>query len=295
MVNVSVSNNQANIPVGFDKDIIQAVRYDAVVQKTVTMEKWNKGMGQTIWKNRTVNWEKSFKYPNTQVTPTAYVQTSEPLFIDTFEVAALLLEDFGKLFIPDNILADHAKSMGYALSRAVETALTNLYQSFSAQVPGTVSGVPLTYEDLTTASRMLRVGGVKPDSEKVFTVISPWQTAVFKNTQMFTDWNFAGSKGQNNFEKSMLTQTAVAGTTLVESMLLRAPSANSHDMAMYSAEAIRMAFAEAPKYFSSYYGPDVGEFQGYKQAYGYTRSYRTVETPGSSSLTDAWAAYAPGV
>jgi len=295
VVNVTVSTNQANIPIGFRKDIIQAIRFDTVLQKTVTIDPWTKGDGQTIYKNRGVNWEKQFKYPNTPLTPNAYVTTSEPLFIDTFEVAALLLEDFGKLFIPDAVLADQSKAMGYALSRSVDIAISNLFQSFSQQIPGTGYNVPLVYPNLATGSRMLRVGGVKPDSEASFTVISPWQTASFKSSQVFTDSAYAGQDGINNFKKAMLTQNAVAGTTLLESMLLRAPSGGGHDMAMYGKEAIRLAFAQAPEYFEDFYGFDLGTIKGFKQAFGYTRSYRTVETPGSSALTDAWAVFAPGV
>lgn len=295
MVNVSVSTNQANIPVGFDKEIIQAIRYDAVIQKTVTMEKWNKSMGQTIYKNRGVNWAKQFKYPNTAITPNAYVTTSEPLFIDTFEVAALLLEDFGKLFIPDEVLADQAESMGYALSRAVETALSNLFQSFSQQVTGTAYNVPLTYADATEAMRLLRVGGVKPSTKDTFFLISPNQTAAYKNTDVFVNSLYGGANATNNFERATLSQTAVAGASIVESMLLRAPSGGGHDMAMYSRDAIRMAFAQSPTRFEDFYGLDLGTVQGYKQAYGYTRSYRTVETAGSSALTDSWATFLPGV
>jgi len=170
VVNVSVSTNQANIPVGFEDDIIQAIRFETVLQKTVEMVPWTKSDGQTIVKNRGVNWAKQFKYPDTQITPNAYVTTSEFLFIDTFEVAALLLEDFGKLFIPDNVLADNATAMGYALARSVDVTISNLFQSFSQTVSGTAYNTPLTYPDLAAANGLITVGGVKP-GEKAFTVI----------------------------------------------------------------------------------------------------------------------------
>lgn len=294
MANVTYISNAANIPVGFEKDIIQAIRFDTVLQKTVTMVPWKKGDGQTIVTNRTVNWEKQFKYPNTQITPNAYVTTSEFLYIDTFEVAALLLEDFGKIFIPDNVLADQSKSMGYALSRAVDVAIANQFQSFSQQVTGTAYNVPLIYPNLAEASRLLRVGGVTP-SDKVFLPISPNQTASFKSSQVFTDSAYAGQAGINNFEKATLTQNSVAGATILESMLLRAPSGGGHDMAMYDAKAIRLAFAQKPEMFEDFYGLDLGTVHGVKQAYGMVRSYRTVETPGSSALTDAWAVFLPGL
>ncbi len=295
MTNVTGSTNQANVPIGFSKDLIQAIRYDCIIQKTVTQDKWNKSMGQTIFKNRGINWTKQFKYPNTVLTPNAYVTTSEPLFIDTFEVSALVLEDFSKPFIPDEVLADNLKAMGYALARSIDTTLSNLFQSFSQQVTGTAYNVPIIYPNLATAAQLLQVGGVKPDSEAVFTVISSEQAASFKSSQVFTDSAYAGQDGINNFKKAMLTQNAVAGSTLLQSLLLRAPAGGGHDNAMYSKDAIRMAFANEPEYFEWYYGFDLGMLKGYKQAWGYTRSYRTVETAGSSSLTDAWAAFLPGL
>lgn len=295
MVNVTVSTNQANVPVGFSKDLIQAIRYDTVIQKTVTMDKWNSSMGQTIYKNRGINWTKQFKYPNTVLTPNAYVTTSEPLFIDTFEVSALVLEDFSKPFIADEVLADNLKAMGYALARSIDTTLSNLFQSFSQQVSGTAYNVPLIYPNLTTAAQLLQVGGVKPDEESVFAIFSSEQVASFKSSQVFTDSTYAGTDGLNNFKRAKLAQTSIAGSTPLQSLLLRAPSGGGHDMAMYSKDAIRMAMAQEPEYFEWYYGFDLGMLKGYKQAWGYTRSYRTVETGGSSALTDAWACFLPGL
>lgn len=294
MVNVSVSTNQANIPIGFENDIIQAIQYETILQKTVTMVPWTKADGQTIVKNRGVNWTKQFKYPNTQITPNAYVQTSEFLYIDTFEVAALLLEDFGKLFIPDKVLADHATAMGYSLSKSVDVSIANLFQSFSQTVTGTAYNVPIIYPNLAAGSGLLTVGGVKP-SDAAFTVISTQQRVSFKSSQVFTDSSYAGQEGINNFKKAMLTQNSVAGSTLLESSLLRAPSGGGHDNAMYSKDAIRLAFAQKPEMFEDFYGLDLGTVKGYKQAYGMVRSYRSVETAGSPALTDSWAVSLPGL
>ena len=295
MANVTVTTNSANIPIGFDKDIIGAIQFETVLQPTVKHYAWNKSMGQTIVTNRGVNWEKSTKVPGTQLTPTSYSTTSEFLYIDTFEVSALLLEDFGKLFIPDNVLASEAQSMGYALARGVDTTIANLYQSFSASVSGTAYNVELTFANALAASRMLRVGGVKPGVDKTFLVISPQQTEAFKNMEVFTNSLYAGQAGIDNFKKATLAQSTTLGATIVESMLLRAPAGGGHDMAMYSMDAIGIAFAQEPQLVTDYIGLDTGELKVYKQAYGVKRSYRTVETPGSPALTDAWAALMKGV
>lgn len=295
VANVTITTNAANIPIGFSKDLIEAIRYELVLQKTVTEEPWTKADGQTIVRNRTVNWEKQIKVPGVDITPTAYVGTSEMLFIDIFEYSALLLEDFAKIFIPDNVLASQVKSMAYALGRGVDVAIGNLFQSFSQTVTGTAYNVELTYNNLATASRMLRVGGVKPNPKDTFTVISPNQTEAFKTQDVWINKLYDGERGGSNFDQATLGQSTTLGTTLVESMLLRAPGAGGHDGAMYSRDAIRMAFAQDPEYFEDYIGLSLGTLKGYKQAYGLTRSYRTAETPGSSSLTDSWAVSLPQV
>lgn len=293
--NVSVTTNEANIPIGFDKDIIQAIRYDAVLQKTVHMQPWKKGDGQTIVVNRGSNWEAQNKFPNTNVTFNAYSQTSEFLFIDNFQVSALQLEDFAELFIPDALLADQVKSMGYALSRGVEVDIANQFQSFSQTAPGAALGTEVTQQVLNAANTMIRVGGVKPDFESVFLVISPQQTAAFKNMEQWTSSLFAGQNGINNFQKATLAQSTSLGASIVESMLLRAPSSVSHDGALYSQDAISIAFAQKPEMKTQWRGLTLAEVKVMKQAYGLKRSFRSVETPGSVATTDAWAVYLPMV
>jgi hypothetical protein len=293
--NVTVTSNEANIPVGFDKDIIQAIRYDAVLQKTVHMQPWNKSMGQTIVVNRGSNWEKQTKYPNTNVTFNAYSQTSEFLFIDTFEVSALQLEDFAELFIPDALLADQVKSMGYALSRGVEVAIANLFAGISQTAPGAALGSEITQQVLNAANTQIRLGGVKPDTESVFLAISPQQTAAFKNMETWTSSLYAGQTGNNNFEKATLAQSTSLGATIVESMLLQAPSAVSHYMALYSQDAFAIAFAQKPEMKTQWRGLPLAEVKVMKQAYGLKRSFRSAETPGSVSVVDTWASALPGV
>lgn len=295
MANVTTVTNAANIPVGFSSDLIDAIRFELVLQKTVKEEEWTKADGQTIFRNRTVNWAKQIKTPGVDITPTAYVTTSEPLYIDIFEYAALLNEDFAVIFLPDNVIADQLKSMSYALGRGVDVAIANLFQSFSQTVPGTAYNVELTYPNLATSSRMLMVGGVKPSPKDTFTIISAEQQEAFKTQDVWTNKLYDGERGKSNFENATLGQNTSLSTTIVQSMLLRAPGGGGHDNAMYSRDAIRMAFAQEPEYFDAYWAMSLGTIKGYKQAYGLTRSYRTVETAGSSALTDAWAVNLPAV
>ena len=295
MANVTVTTNLANIPVGTDKDIIRSISFKTVLQKTVNQIPWKKGMGQTIFSSRTVNWAKQIKFPDTNTTPTAYNTTREALYIDTFEYSASLVEDFAALFIPDAVIADIARTQGYALARGVDVAIANQFQSFSQQVTGTGYNIELIFADLLKALQLIQIGGVDPDEESVFAVFSVNQAASFKSQQVFTDSTYAGQDGINNFKKAKLQQTQIIGATALTSLLLRAPSGGGHDMALYSKDAIGLAFAMQPEVVEEWRGFEQGKLMITRHAYGIKRSQRGNETPGSTSVNDAWAVGLKGV
>ena len=293
-VNVSTSTHAANIPSGFKNDVIRAIRHKCILQKTINMDwSWDKSLGQTIHVNRTVNWEKQVKTPDSNIVATAYKPTEETLYIDTFEYSAAQIEDFAKLFIADAVLTDIKNSQAYVLNRGVETAISNLYQSFSQTITGTAYNSEVTWAQLVKGAELLITAGIDVDTETVHLVISPQQSSVFKQMNQFMDANLGGSSKE--YDKAVLARDKVLGATIVSSNLLRAPGAGGHDMALYYRDAIALVFAQKPTWFEDWRGLALGTLCGFRQAYGLKRSYRHAETPGSTSLTDNWAVSIPGV
>jgi hypothetical protein len=295
--NVSTTSASTQIPSGWINDVIKAARFKMVLPKTVNMDiKWDKKLGQTIHQRRTPNWEKATKFPNTNITATAYDEPGdEILYIDTFEYSAAQVEWTAELFLDEVILKEMADSQAYVLNRGVESTLANRFQNISTTVPGTALGTELTWQALTLANQALLTAGVDVDAGGVTFAMSPQQMTVFKQNNLFMDSNLAGDEATDNLKRSTLVQKQILGAQVIWSNLLRAPGTGGHDMAMYARDAFYLVYAQKPKPFFQARALAMANMQGLWQAYGTKASFRHPETPGSLSLSDAWAVYLPGL
>ncbi len=295
--NVSTTSASTQIPSGWINDVIRAAQFKMVLPKTVNMDiKWDKSLGQTIHQRRVPNWESAIKYPNTNITATAYDEPGdEILYIDRFEYAAAQVEWTAELFLDEEIHRAMIDSMSYVLNRGVESTLANRFQNISTEVPGTGYGTELTWQALTLANQALITAGIDVDAGDVTFAMSPQQMTVFKQNNLFMDSNLAGDEATNNLKRSTLVQKQVLGANVVWSNLLRAPTAGGHDMAMYHKDAFYLVYAQKPQTKTQLRALAMADLTVIWQAYGTKASYRHPETPGSLSLTDNWAVYLPGV
>jgi len=297
MANVTLTTNSAQVPSGYMPDLIKAIRFNMIMPKLVEqIRDWNKGMGQTIHQNRTVNWAKGTKVPDSDIVASAYtIPGDEIIYIDTFDYAAAQVEDFAAMFLDDAILKDMKESQAYALNRGVEVSLNSKFSTFSASPTGTSLTGEVNWGHLVKATGMLERGGINVDAGDVNFVGSIEQRDVFKQDALYMNSDTAGSDGLNNLTKSAFAQKRILGVNMYFSPLLNAPAAGGHDMAMFYKKAMVLCYAGKPKYFEQQRALPLGKLSGFMQAYGIKLSYRHVETPGSTSLTDSWAVYIPGV
>jgi hypothetical protein len=275
-------------------DVIRAQEFELLIGQRVNKkyEANYPGHGDVVHIPRIPNIEKATKTPGTVWAPYVYTDTEQTITINTYEVTGIKLEEMTRLLSNTDMEKEMKASMGYALGRGVETALANLFQSFS-QTVGTL-GVEFTWDNLLRANQYLADAGVNSDANDVSLFLSPAAVAGLKKIDQFINSLYRGDRGPAAVSKNMISED-ILGAAVYQSNLLRVPSAGQHDCALFDRRAIALIMAQAPKSFTEFQSLDLANVFGMYQLYGFTEVDRYSETPGNITATDEWAVYLAGV
>ncbi len=278
MANMTVATEAAHIGEVWIDDVIQAQEFTPRVNRS-----WKfVGHGDTYIVPRAGNLTASTKAASTAWTPEALIDTNQQLVINKHDVAGFELEDITSVLSNTELKSIYQKRIGYALGRSIETNLAALPQSFS-QIVGEL-GVELTYDNMLRAWQYLADGGNKTDG--CTWLLSPAAVAGLLKLDIIINQLYRGD-GKRAIETA--TVGTVLGAPVVQSNLLRAPSAGQAEGAIFKKEAIALMMAKEPTIESEYIVKELAWVVGGHQLYGYVEVDRYAEAPANVTAGDDWA------
>lgn len=187
---------------------------------------------------------------NAAITFETQTETNTDLVVNTWEYAAMAVEDIIEVQANRDMFAFYASEMGYALDLAVDDVLAGLVDDFSTNTVGTLA-TDLSYEDLLLARQMLDDANC-PDDDRAI-VISPKQEAGFLKLDHFINRDYTenlsvgkGDKGDKAWIGHWM------GVPVYKSTNVEGSNAAGHDNAFMHKSALALALQMKPKTVHQY-------------------------------------------
>jgi len=133
------------------------------------------------------------KSANSEVTLNVPSESETTLDIDTHKECSFEIEDIAAIQASYELRSLYTKSAGYAIAKAVDTALLNLYSSLTSTDVGTY-GVDITDATIVKAIQTLDEADA-PENERYF-VIAPSQKAAIMKLDKFVKADYLGQYQQ---------------------------------------------------------------------------------------------------
>lgn len=273
------------IPQIWSTGVLEALEFAQVLQTRVTREyegDIRKG-GDTVHVPRLSNLTTGTKAAGTDISFETITETEQVLTIATHEYAAFKLESIVQVQSSYDLMSKYQKKIGYALSRGREVTLANLFQGLTQNV-GTY-GTELLADDYNSAWLQLALTGLlesSPDPGADFSIcLSPAAYAALLKTDLFVNADYNPTNNGAAVDRAMVAR--VFGANVYMSNLLRVPSANQHDAAMFHRSCFALAVQNEVPVKAMYIIESLADAVVGHNIYGTSTLSYPPETPGGGS------------
>lgn len=272
--------------------VLRAAEFELVIVPTIDRS-WepNYQHGDVFHKVRIPNIETQTKSASTALDAYVYTDTEQTITINKHDACAIKHESIAQLLSKNDVKSEMQRSMGYSLSRTLETNVSALFASFS-QVYGTL-GVELTFDSLLSGSQALREAGYDMHNDVVW-MLSTAQGVALQKIDTFTNAQYVGEAAAIASHKNA-TIGQFLGAPVIESNLITSPASGQHESALYNRALIALIMAQDPSSHVDYIGLELADVVVMDQIYGYGEVDRYSETPGNITATDTGAVLLRGV
>jgi hypothetical protein len=276
------------IPEVWADQVLEAVEFSQMLQKKVTREYEGviSKMGDTVHIPRLSNLTASTKTAGVGNTINfeAVTEGEQTISIATMQYAAFLLEDIVAAQSKYDLMAGYSKKLGYALSRARETAIAALPQNLSTVV-GTL-GVELVPSDFLSAWQSLAEAGLlemSPDPGEEFSIfLSPAAYAAALKVDEFVNRQY--NTGADAIQKAKVGD--IYGFPVYLSNLLRSPSTGQHECVAMHKGCFALALQKEVNVRSDWLIRNIADGVVSWQLYGTAELNYPPETAGGGSAVD---------
>lgn len=191
MANMTVTTGAAFIPELWAGEAMPASEFAATIQKRVNrkLEKVAT-VGDTVHVPRRSNLSVRTKSADTDATFEAITEGTQDVTISTHQYAGFVLEQILEKQANQDLRQMYSKNIGYALSRATDVTLANLFASLSTNSVGTLA-VEMTSDDYTDVWKKLAEAGLLetgPAADEDFSLfLSPAAYAAAMKVDVFAN------------------------------------------------------------------------------------------------------------
>jgi hypothetical protein len=242
----------------------------------------NLKFGDTLNIARGSNPTTNTKAEDTEVTFEAITEGVQQITVTVHQYNAMRIEDRAEVQSKYAIRSFYTERMGYAMARAMDVQCATLMQNYS-QIYGTL-GSELT-DDNVQDSRTDLVQAEAP--EPWYLWISPRAMQGLMKIDSYRNEAYGGQGAQ--WLKEGVPLRRVAGATVLESNLTRAPSAGQSESAMFSKQQNALVVQINPTTILLHNPSNIEWQVVMHQLYGTAEINRPPETPGGGTAVDTWA------
>lgn len=272
-------------------EVIRAQEFGLEMAPRVFRDWTYKGYGDVYHIPRSGNMEVATKTAGNAWTPYVYTDTEQTITINVQQVTGFQIEDITALLSNTDLKSEKQRNLGYSLGRAVEVNLATLPQNFSQSV-GSLGSEP-GYDECVAAWRLMALFGIKLQDQCTW-FFSPETCAGLLKQEIIVnrDYRSPGKEGKA-VEQAMIGD--ILGAPVVQTNLLRSPSAGQHENFLMYRKGIALIMAMQPKVVTEYIAKELSWVVGSHQIYGYGEVTRYDETPGNVTAVDKWLVLVNGV
>jgi len=226
-------------------------RYDSLV----------KGRGDTVHIPEVSNLVANDKVANTDVTLQAITESERTILIDQWKEASFLVEDIVKTQSNYDLMAEYTSKAGYAIARAIDSALLARWSAFTNPAVGTY-GVDITDAVLVAALQKLDEANAPLEDRAI--ILKPSQKAALMKLDKFVKADYLGQydnptpvkRGPNNrYLWGEIYGTPVYYTTQVP--VDAGTPAETHNLCFHK-EGLALALQLAPRTQGTYWQRSLG-------------------------------------
>lgn len=226
-------------------------RYDSLV----------KGRGDTVHIPEVSNLVANDKVANSDVTLQAITEAERTIAIDQWKEASFLVEDIVKTQSNYDLMAEYTSKAGYAIAKAIDSALLARYSTFTNAAVGTY-GVDITDATIVAALQALDEANAPLEDRAI--ILKPSQKAALMKLDKFVKADFLGQydnptpvkRGPNNrYLWGEIYGTPVYYTTQVPTTA--GTPVQTHNMAFHK-EGLALALQLAPRTQGTYWQRSLG-------------------------------------
>lgn len=279
------------IPEMWSNDCLVAVEYALVLTKLVCRDYEGEiaDMGDTVHVPHVNNYTAKTKASGVAnpVEFEAITHGVTNIIIDTHQYAAFQAEKFALKQAMPGFREKQTRKLGYALGRAADVAVANLFDDVTASIVGAY-GVELTDGDYLDAWTKLATAGAVEEAEAnsdVYVCLSAEGYAAALRVEKFINRDYG--RGGDGVSKAHVGM--VYGSETYMSNLLVSPAAGQHACSFFHKMAFCLAMQAKPQVDSDKIIEQIATAVVADQIYGKVVLTRPVETPGSASTTDNFA------
>lgn len=260
------------IPEIWSADVVRAAESALTMAPLVKrFDSQVKGRGDTLHVPNISNLSANDKTQTSEVTLQTVTETETQIAIDKWKEVSFEIEDLVTVQSSYDLRSEYTNKAGYAIAKAVDTDLLDLYSSLTSTDVGTY-GVDIT--DATLVAAIQSLDEVDAPIEDRYFVIKPSQKAAIMKLDKFVKADYLGSyneptpvkRGPNNrylwgdiygipvYYTNQVTTTAGTPT-------------QTHNL-LFHKEAFALALQQAPRTQASYWQKDLAWLVTVDAVYG---------------------------
>lgn len=249
-----------------------------------------KALGDTVNIQSTSNYTAATKSASTDVTFEAFTHAQVQLVVNTHQYAAVKIERIAEKQALNGYREKQTHKLGYALGRAVDVALSAIFDGFGDNGTFGVLGLELTdNEYLAAYQKLMEAGAMEEDTvdEAVSIFLSPAAYVAALKLDKFVSRDYV-SDPTGTSRGGLPT---IYGGRVYMTNLLESDSAGQHDCAFMHRDALALAMQQAPTVETDYLVYSIANVIVADQFYGVKELTWPQEGATSVTMTDNRGCY----